>query len=471
MDKSTWFGGGAKPLPKAALLGGVLALSLAACDSALDVEDPDIADPTGFADETALPSVRAGAIFDFGFAVSGNGGGTEGQVITSALLADEFVSSGTFPTRVEIDIRIIENNNATLQTVTRNLYRARTSAESGIALFEQFGANTAGHAEVLNLAGLTFIYFAEHYCSGVPFSNRETATFGMQETTQQILARAVDRADRAIAAATAAGSSTQLDLARVVKGRALLDMGQYAAAAAAVAGVSDDFVYRILRSENTFSEQNGVYVFSNLSERFSVFDMEGINGLPYRTHMGGTDPRTPWRRLPATDVGFDQQTPQYDERKYITRSDPIPVATGAEARLIEAEAALQAGDAATFLTKLNDARAADLTLAIDRGQTGATLPPLTAADVPADMAGRVDLLFAERAYSMWLTAHRLGDMRRLIRQYGRAQDNVFPTGAYHKNSQGGIYGTEVNLPITVDERNNPNFASLPEGDLCLNRDA
>jgi hypothetical protein len=36
---------------------------------------------------------------------------------------------------------------------------------------------------------------------------------------------------------------------------------------------------------------------------------------------------------------------------------------------------------------------------------------------------------------MYLTIHRWGDMRRLIRQYGRTQDKVFPTGTYFK---GGV---------------------------------
>ncbi|MDX1577459.1 MAG: hypothetical protein R3266_03200, partial [Gemmatimonadota bacterium] len=77
---------------------------------------------------------------------------------------------------------------------------------------------------------------------------------------------------------------------------------------------------------------------------------------------------------------------------------------------------------------------------------------------------RVDLHFEERAYWLWLTGHRLGDLRRLVRQYGRAEDDVFPTGAYFK-VQAGDYGDDVNLPVPFDEENNPNFQA------CLDRDA
>jgi hypothetical protein len=60
------------------------------------------------------------------------------------------------------------------------------------------------------------------------------------------------------------------------------------------------------------------------------------------------------------------------------------------------------------------------------------------------------------------TAHRLGDMRRLVCQYGRAQNTVFPTGRDHK---GGEYGSDVNFAVSSDERNNPKFTG------CIDRSA
>ena len=44
---------------------------------------------------------------------------------------------------------------------------------------------------------------------------------------------------------------------------------------------------------------------------------------------------------------------------------------------------------------------------------------------------------------------------RLVRQYGRDAESVFPTGAYHK--QGLQRGTQVNFIIPFQEENNPNF--------------
>ncbi|HMA41332.1 MAG TPA: hypothetical protein VKP10_14755, partial [Gemmatimonadales bacterium] len=72
------------------------------------------------------------------------------------------------------------------------------------------------------------------------------------------------------------------------------------------------------------------------------------------------------------------------------------------------------------------------------------------------------LLFNERGRWLWLTAHRLSDLRRLVRQYGRAANSVFPTGAYFK-VQVPTYGNDVNFPVPIDELNNPNFTQ------CIDR--
>jgi hypothetical protein len=74
----------------------------------------------------------------------------------------------------------------------------------------------------------------------------------------------------------------------------------------------------------------------------------------------------------------------------------------------------------------------------------------------------VDQLFSERAFWLFATGHRLGDMRRLVRQYGRSAEAVFPTGTYLK---GGSYGTDLNFPIPRSENSNPKSTG------CLDRNA
>jgi hypothetical protein len=105
------------------------------------------------------------------------------------------------------------------------------------------------------------------------------------------------------------------------------------------------------------------------------------------------------------------------------------------------------------------------------------LAPLVAAEVAAlTQREREDLHFRERAFWLYLTGQRLSDMRRLVRQYQRNPQTVFPTGTYaralYRSVTGssavtddsklpmrsdGTYGSDVNFPIPFDEQNNPQF--------------
>jgi hypothetical protein len=90
------------------------------------------------------------------------------------------------------------------------------------------------------------------------------------------------------------------------------------------------------------------------------------------------------------------------------------------------------------------------------------MPPLTD---PGSQQARVDLLFREMAFWQFGRGIRLGNLRRLIRDYGRAADgsDTFPVGQHYK---GGNFAGDVNLPVTSDEQvGNPNFTG------CLDRKA
>jgi hypothetical protein len=141
-------------------------------------------------------------------------------------------------------------------------------------------------------------------------------------------------------------------------------------------------------------------------------------------------------------LGFDQTTPQFDVLKYPEPGSPVVTAGGVEARLIEAEAQLQSGDLPGMTATLNNLR-----------QT-AISPALPTVAQPGTQTAAVDLLFSERAFWLYGTGHRLSDMRRLVRKYGRSVDTVFAVGAYLR---GGSYGDLVNFPVPVDEETNPRF--------------
>jgi hypothetical protein len=156
---------------------------------------------------------------------------------------------------------------------------------------------------------------------------------------------------------------------------------------------------------------------------------------------------------------------------------PLVLASGVEARLIEAEAALQSGSA-TWLSILNTLRTSgsfttapssdpdsvgviDTTWHAGTGGVGG-LRPLTD---PGSDSARVTLLFHERAYWLFLTGERQGDLRRLVRNYGRDPETVYPTGAYPIGVQLPQYGRDVSVNISQDEYLNPKFTG------CLSRGA
>jgi hypothetical protein len=423
----------------------VLVLALSGCEGLLDVDDPDVITASDLEGETGINVIHAGAVGDFAYAWTG-GAGAYGQVLAAGILSDEWMESGGF--LEEADKRDVAKDGFITGYVFDHLHRARRAAEVGAETIAEASIDTLSEpriAELYALAGFTYVAFGENYCSGVPFSTAPEEgdlQFGEPQTTSEIFEIAIQRFDQALA--NAGGDETMANLAAVGKARSLLNLERFEDASAEVAAVPSDFKYVTEHSSNSVREWNAVYWMNVPGERHSLSDNEGGTGLPFRS---ADDPRVPWTRAEGgTDVGRDGSTPQYDLLKYADESAPLVLADGIEARLIEAEALLRSGSAAGWLGILNQLRA-------DGG--------MAALADPGDDDARVDLHFSERAFWMFATGHRLGDMRRLVRQYGRAADSVFPTGDYHR---GGVYGADVNLPIPIAEAHNPNF------ERCLNRE-
>ncbi|HEX8693435.1 MAG TPA: hypothetical protein VF746_13520 [Longimicrobium sp.] len=518
MRFNTKRGGFAPPL-RAALLAAALALPVVGCDSLLEVDDEDVTRDENFADLTSLTSLRAAAIGDFFV-------GYENMIFYGGMLGDEWIFSETFPTRLEVDKRAIDTNNGTLLGVFSSVATAGASADFINARYDVVDpGNTAKfqRAEARNLAGYAFIFFAENYCEGVPISRLQrtdagalTFVYGPGLTREQMLDSALARFDAAIAALPATGrtanETVQARLAAIGRGRVFQNKGQWANALAAVAGIPLTYTYVINHSANSGGENNIIWGFNRSTERMSVSyqpnsggtavagDREGGNGLPWianRAAQGhplgpgvsttsaprARDPRVLWFRnsgaatstTPGNDVGFDNSTPQLDALKYPDRPAFTVLASGVESRLIAAEAQLNLGNPQAMLDSLNVLRSQVQPLMqllnydyVNQQQLvgyapgqSAVLAPIAA--LPATFAAQRDLFFEERAYWLWLTAHRLGDMRRLIRQYGRLEDQVFPTGFHFK---GGPYGDDVNLPIPIQEEANPTAIGQ-----CINRNA
>ena len=457
-------------LPPARLAALVVASSflLGSCksitDSLLDVEDPDIILQGAVSTAEAALSLRNGALNRFRNIT----GGAESTWLFGGLLADEWSTSSTFVQNDETDQRMIQLNNGSVTGFFRNLARARTASNQALkALREYAPAQSTAIAEMYFVRGFAELQLASDFCNGIPLSDATTdpITFGMPRSVQDVFTVALASLDSSIAANTGT-DATSLSIrsgARVARARVLLGLNRVADAGVAVAGIPTSFTY-----DHTFlatSGDNIIWSQGASQLRYTVGDsVEGNNrnllvrnAIPF---FSSRDPRLPVSYTVSTNgrdttkaqdgLTFARRTSLYG------RSTALPVTNGIDARLIEAEAALKAGDAAGMLSILNALRAAPPRL----GEIQPTvLPPLA---LPATGAAQVDLLFREKAFWTFSRGQRLGDLRRLIRQYGRTPDNTFPTGTHYR---GGTYGADVNLPVVQDEQNNPNFTQ------CTNRSA
>jgi hypothetical protein len=438
----------------AVALAGTIVVGGCTHDELLGVQTPDIISPDAAQSTAGAQTFRITAIGNFARFIGGDLGGSSplGLNLSGGMLGDEIFSAraGT----EHMDNRNINPNNFPIDTWTQvgNTYTRLVRAIALLAKYPPASGLNDQLAELHAQEGFVFTIVAENYCSGVPFwdgveqSNINTVTL----TTTDMYNRAKAQFDSALGLA-AAGSTTAY-LATLGKARTLVDMNDYAGAAALTPTVPTSFVYNAQFSKLTTGLVNAIYDWMNATKNFGASDKEGTNGLDY---VSSKDPRI---LVDGTKLGRGQDgtlTPLINQ--YPTTDAVVPVATGIEARLIEAESQLKSGNAA-WLTTLNALRSSPQKY----GAVSTTATSLGPLVDPVTPSAQVDMLFRERAFWMYMTAHRLGDMRRLIRQYGRTQTQVFPTGNYFK---GGTYGSDITLVPSQTELNNPKWTA------CTDRNA
>jgi hypothetical protein len=448
---------------RAAALGAA-ALALAACDSVtdslLEAPDPDLISPDATANAEAADALRIGALDRLRVITAGG----EGAWMLGGLLTDEWKSSDTFSQRNETDQRRVQDSNGNVQGMYRDLHRARNGAREAINALREFKPNPPANIGQMYFAlGFAEMTLAENFCNGQPLSDASTGeiNYGEPKTNQEIFTLALAHFDSALtlASATDAAATAIRNSAAVAKGRTLINLNRHADAVAAVTAVPTSFALNA-----TFSLTGGnnqIWALGPSAKRWTVgdsFDTSGLirNALPFAS---AKDPRVP-NTGTATGTspvgrGFDNST-NFITLDLYGRTDPTPIVSGIDARLIEAEARLKANDIPGMMTILNALRAT----AQNVGPR--TTPVMAALTAPGTQDEAINLYFREKAFWTYSRGQRLPDLQRLIRQYGRTEAQVFPEGTFFK---GGIYENDVNFPVTIDELNNPNFQA------CANRNA
>jgi hypothetical protein len=449
-----------------------LALGLVtACDlkqSLLSPQQPGVIGPINVTTPTGAEALRIGALGAFKAWVAGGGVNFANLPMMSDLVTDEWASGDTQSQHNETDQRTVQSSNGVVSSGYQAIQQARGFALTAIQALRQYvkPPPAAEIGELYFAMGFAELQMSEVLCNGVPFGFMEN---GLPMYTQPItnadgFKLASTRFDTALALVTGtdAASIAIHRVNEIAKARAQVDLGNYVAAAALVADVPTNFQYLLTFSLTTTSPE--LYLLNGTQpSRFVVGDSFAIingaasvitNALPFAS---ANDPRVPVTGSTAnTKKAFDGSTPWVGQLLY-GQTDPFPVLTGIDARLIEAEAKINAGDLVGMLATLNALRTSPQTIG---NKTIPAMPALT--NVPTTKDAALTLFFREKAFWQFGRGFRMGDLRRLIRQYNRTQDQVFPVGTWFK---GGAYGADVNLQVPDAELTNPNFHG------CIDRQA
>ena len=461
---TAWSRGGVRALAAAGLL------AIGACDltdSLLEAKDEDLINPDDVQNAEGALALANGALEFFRDLTAGD----ESTWLFGGLLADEWSTSSTFVQNDETDQRKIQTNNSTITGQFRDLARVRLAADLAIRALKEYRPDPPRTiADVYFARGFAEMQMAQDFCNGIPLSRIEGDEVipGVPLPVDSVFRRAIASYDSAIALATATDSATVTIRrgATVGKARALLGINQIAQAAALVDTIPLSFSYN-----HTFAVTSGDNIIWNQaasSRRYTVGDsLEGNasnflvrNAIPF---FRAQDPRLPVTYTIAAN-GRDTVKSQDGSTNSRTttlygRTTSVPVTSGLDARLIVAEGRLRAQDFTGMMQILNALRAAPPKL-------GEVQPPVMAAlPVPATYNEAINVYFREKAFWTFSRGQRLGDLRRLIRQYDRNEDNTFPSGNHYK---GGTYGDDVNLPVPQAEENNPN---VPKTGACIDRNA
>jgi len=440
----------------AVVAGSLLLGACSAKQELLAPQNPGVIDPGSVASTAAADALYVGALGRWKSSMNGGGNNTEALWNWQALFTDELQSGDTFSQRNDADSRNLQTNDGVLTPIYQAAQQARGRARdaiNGLLAFDKSAAGVQHVGEMYLMMGYIEMELGESFCNGVPLG--ETVN-GVPQYTQpltdaDVFKQALARLDTALTflTATDAATVTLKQAVLTTRGRIKVDLGDFAGGATEVASVPTSFQYNFDYTQTTFD--NEWWIMGTSVKRYTLGDSINIagpiaNAIPFARL---NDPRV--KVVNSGAPGEDNVTIFIDQGNW-GRDDPIPPLSGIDARLVEAEAKLQANDIAGMMTILNTLRTTQQTLGIFKPATQAALA------APATQAAATDLFFREKALWQFERGSRMGDLRRLIRQYGRTQDKVFPTGNFTRNgTPSGTYGTQVAFPVVDAELNNPNF--------------
>ncbi len=438
----------------------LLTLALGACD--LEVVNPaaitedDLNDPTTFAAQ-----VRG---LGAGFA-SGTASRLGGIYVLGSLLSGELVHSGRRPGFRTFGNGISSDEPMEVDSVWAEMSRTRFVAEGVEArisaslpsLLDSAGSprpNVSLLVQAALWAGLSNRALGDHFCEAV-------IDGGPSQPVRAYYDRAEAHLTRAIEVATLSGD-TLISAAYGARAQTRAMVGNWAGAVEDAGKVETlrSFTQRhIATAAADLRQYNAYRVYGRDTAELTVWGST-VHSLGRRTGTTTGDARVTFDSAAAGQpaLGTDGRRRFLRQTKYAATNltDPIAVVRGTEMRLLEAEAALRAGDVSGAVAKINEVRTFRRTAANP-------LPDVSATT--SDEAWT--LLMREYAIELWMEGRWIAGLRRWAASPGAPLVNAaFRTvrepgaGGPDTDARRGVLEVQggMCLPISRTERfANPNF--------------
>lgn len=362
---------------------------------------------------------------------------------TGGAVAREFHpsgSTGSFGITIQWQRGELGATDDALDTHWEQAQQARWYAEEGIRIMEDAGPQSDELlAQAYLYAGYANRILGEHMCQAV-------IDGGSPEPHTVYLERAVEDFDRA----SQLGTATQQTIARAGRASVHALLGNWDAAAQDAATVPTSFRYQIAYHDIGEDAQKNRVQFAANESPYKAHTQWNTWVPEYQAQFD--DPRVPYLVTSKTgDAAIDccGQVPWWPQAKYTAPGDDINLSSGAEMRLIEAEALLIGGDVAGAMQKINELR------------TAAGVEPWPATTTAAEAWSH---LKRERAVELWIEGRRFGDLRRWedANRPGALDPLEMPSGDVSVGSH--LRQQDLCFPIPPSEQDtNPNVPRASAG--------